>query len=201
MSRARRRADRIREEIPIQQVLSDYGYRIEAGYDGEQQFSCDLHGDGQDNKPSARVYPDSASWYCFACDRTRDSIQTVREKEGMDFWPAVKALEGRYGLPTLPWEDDDEAPRARPPSAEQAVQTALQTNKSYEEVRKRVERLLENTTKDRDLPMRTTLSLWEALDKTDYLVRKERLPEAKAKGVLLHLHQRVMDKLAKAAGV
>lgn len=82
MSRGKKRADRIRAEIPIQRVLADYGYNIDGGYDGEQQFSCDLHGDGRDNKPSGRVYPSSGSWYCVAVDErvlTSDGWTTLRD--------------------------------------------------------------------------------------------------------------------------
>lgn len=65
MGRSRQRADRIRALIPIEEVLLHYGYQVRADAGGrEQQFCCDLHGDGQDTKPSARVYPESASWYC-----------------------------------------------------------------------------------------------------------------------------------------
>ena len=65
--RAKAAADRIREQVPILQVLASYGYRVRVDGGGrEQQFSCDLHGTGQDNKPSARAYPDSASWYCVS---------------------------------------------------------------------------------------------------------------------------------------
>lgn len=65
--RAKQAADRIREHVPIVRVLAAYGYRVrEEGGDREQQFSCDLHGDGRDSKPSARVYPASDSWYCIS---------------------------------------------------------------------------------------------------------------------------------------
>lgn len=75
-SQARARADRIREKIPIVQLLEDFGYGVRAsGGDREQQFSCNLHGDGQDNKPSARVYPDSDSWYCV---HVADRVLTSR---------------------------------------------------------------------------------------------------------------------------
>jgi len=70
MGRARKRADRIRETIPIVSVLADYGYEVRTdGGDREQQFACNLHGDGNDVKPSARVYPHSNSWHCIATDQ------------------------------------------------------------------------------------------------------------------------------------
>ena len=76
------RAQRIKELIPIEQVLSDYGYAVHSDLgEREQQFSCDLHGDGSDNRPSARVYPETSSWYCFACSKARDAIATAQEKE------------------------------------------------------------------------------------------------------------------------
>lgn len=200
MSRARRRANRIREEIPIQRVLADYGYQVDPSYDGEQQFSCDLHGDGQDNKPSARVYGDSNSAYCFACDRTRDAIEYTREKEGLGFWDALKVLEKRYDLSAMPWEDEDqeEWEAQQKPKAEAIIAAALNPNRTYEEDRKRVKTLLDNTTHDRDLPMRTTLSLWEAFDKVDYLVFKERLTEQAGRAALEKIRVTVMDKLQKA---
>ena len=79
MGRAKDAADRIRAEVPIVDVLYGYGYAVHPdGEDREQQFSCDLHGDGADTKPSARVYPDGGSFHCFACGRSRDAITLVR---------------------------------------------------------------------------------------------------------------------------
>lgn len=107
MSRFHRRVDRIRKDVPVDDLLSHYGYRIVPGMGREQQFSCDLHGDGTDGKPSGRYYPESNSWYCFACRKARDPIQTVREKEGCDFGTALSFLEAKYNLPPLPWEEGD----------------------------------------------------------------------------------------------
>lgn len=67
MTRSERRAARIRTDIPITRVLEDYGYRVQ-DVDRQQQFPCDLHGDGSDGKPSARVYPESNQWYCVDID-------------------------------------------------------------------------------------------------------------------------------------
>jgi len=196
MSRARQRADRIREEIEIATVLADYGYQVHAGYGGEEQFSCDLHGDGFDNKPSARVYPDSNSWYCFACDRTRDAIETVREKEGLDFWGALKSLEKRYGLGSMEYEDEEGDERRGPSTNISAVVEALiDPSSTFEDERKRTHRLLDGFTADHDIPLETVVRLWEAYDKVCYLAEKELIPEASAKEAIAKVRIRAMEKL------
>jgi hypothetical protein len=142
-------------------VLAEYGYTVHPdGGDREQQFSCDLHGDGLDTKPSARVYPDSASFHCFACGRSRDAITLTQEKEGVDFWNAVKLLEGRYDLPPLPWVPDDDVGQ----TAAAAVVDALGRPPSPEEAIRRTERFLLTITSERvGIPSRVA-ALWEAHD-------------------------------------
>ncbi len=204
MSRLRKRADRIRAEIPIQQVLTDYGYRVDGGYSGEQQFSCDLHGDGIDNKPSARVYPDSGSWYCFSCDRSRDAITTAREKEGLDLWAAMKALETRYHLPPLPWDDDDKeaAQQRRDAKANGAmaqVEAALDRTRTFEDDRKSIGRLLDSLTAERDLPMRTVLGFWEAYDKICQMVDADLVEHEPARLGLARIKDLAQTKMLENA--
>jgi hypothetical protein len=197
MSRAKQAADRIRAEVPIVAVLESYGYYVHAdGGDREQQFSCDLHGDGTDGKPSARVYPDSDSWYCFACNLSRDAIQTVRAKEGLDFWPAVKSLEGRYGLPALPWVEDE--PRAATPQEE--VRDSLRHYRTWDDEKKRLTTLLDSVTQDKDLSMTITLALWEAYDRICWQVDDEKgdWSDGKGKDALVKLRDKVMEHLKES---
>lgn len=163
MSRSKERADRIRAKIPILDVLASYGYHIHSGVDREQQFSCDLHGDGTDSKPSARAYPNTNQWYCFACATSRDAIQTVREKEGLDFHAACSLLEKRFGLPPLPWVDEDKTEQAL--SFEAPVATA-------HDAKERVTALLRATTQERSLSLGEILRLWEEHDKLATLLEK-----------------------------
>lgn len=192
MSRARQRADRINETILIGDVLVGYGYHIHSD-DHEEQFPCDLHGDGFDNTPSARVYPQSNSFYCFACDITRDPIELVREKEGMSFWDAIRHLEKKHGLPRLPWEDDEDAEQG--PSVEEAIRDSLRARRTFEDEKKRVGTFLDSLTTDRDLPMKTLLRFWEAYDVVVHKVFKEAISEAKGKERLLDLLVRAKEKL------
>jgi hypothetical protein len=162
VSRLRRAADRIREEVSLAQVLQDYGYEVYPEYgEREQQFSCDLHGDGSDNTPSARYYPESEQFFCFACGQSRDSIALVREKEGLSFWQAVKKLEKSYGLQPLPWEPPEEERTTKTVVAE-----ALDATITAEQMIERTERLLLLTTQERSLPPTSCAKLWEAYDKT-----------------------------------
>ena len=162
MSRSKRAAGRIREEIPIIRVLADYGYAVDPrAEDHEQQFCCDLHGDGRDNKPSARVYPGGGQFFCFACGRSRDVISLVREKEGLEFWKAIKLLEGRYGLEPLPWEPED----ARPATPIEIIEESFKTKESAEDALQRLNKFLTGLTRERALTAEKCAGLWEAYDR------------------------------------
>ena len=158
MGRARRSADRIRNMIPLSRVLSDYGYRVEALSDREQQFSCDLHGDGQDRKPSARLY--AHQFFCFACGTSRDAISLVQEKEGVDFWAAVKLLENRYGLDPLPWESAE-----RKETLSEQISKSFDTKETPEMALERVSRFIDSLCRERSIPPEKCAGFWEAYDR------------------------------------
>ena len=196
MSRTRNRVERINETVPIARVLSDYGYQVHEGGDREQQFPCDLHGDGQDGKPSARAYPESNSWYCFACGKSRDAIETTRIKENLGFMEALAFLEQKYGLPTLPWEDEGPQP-SRPNFAVEVAQH-LEVKQTFPEARLRLATLLDGETRGQYLPMDTLLTFWEALDKVAWQVEKGEIPEHIGRQVVGKLHDRLLGVITNA---
>jgi len=168
------RVERIKAEISLDRVLSDYGYDVRAG-GGEQQFRCDLHGDGNDNAPSARVYPTTGTWYCFACGRARDAVATVMEKEGLEFPLACRALEVKYGLSPWTWD-----------SKEKSDPYEEKDSEGGEDLEKRVLQQLTRATRGREIPYDEALKLWEGYDlvasretKTESLWRKlyDKLPK------------------------
>lgn len=192
-SRAKQRADRIRSEVPIIRVLADYGYHVNPdGEDREQQFSCDLHGSGQDRKPSARVYPSTNSWYCFGCGQTRDAIQTCRAKEGKDFWAAIQALETRYRLPPLPWEED-----IAPATVSDIVREHLNADFSFEEQKNRVLRFLQNATDERETPLAQLLTWWETFDQIVYEVESMACTEQQGSARCEHLLGHCLSQMTK----
>lgn len=193
MGRARDRADRIKEEIPIAQVLYDLGYLIHPdGGDREQQFPCDLHGDGRDNKPSARVYPRSASWFCFACGATRDAIKTIQEKEDLSFHNACTYLEKKYGLPPLPWEST--TPEE---TVGDRVSAVFSRGVTFQEGIDRIDGLLNNITIEKDLPSKRVLSFWEVRDMVVYMVAQGQWEEFKGRKAINKLHRAVMGDLGQ----
>ena len=199
MSRAKKAADRLRADLPMLGVLADYGYKVHPnGGDREQSFSCDLHGDGRDSRPSAIYYPRTNSFHCFACSRSRDTITLVMEKEGLTFWPAVRKLERQYGLPPLPWEDDDAPDAPPPPTPGQQVTTVLdgQGTVSWEQASGRVETFLRGLGEERTLDPALVVKLWEAHDKVRYLQAEKGLAERDA----AHLAMKVLAAAKEAAG-
>jgi len=190
---ARERADRINEKVSILQVLIDYGYEVQ-DYDVPQQFRCDLHGSGMDNKPSARVYPDSNHFYCFGCGEQRDAIETVKAKEGVEFWKACGILEERYDLPR--WKTTY---RPRPEPKDPRSVIAVPEEGSFKEDRKRTEKLLLSQTKGKDLSLSKMLSLWERFDHINWEVRQETWSEKEGRQRLAEMREQVISLAASAA--
>lgn len=199
MSRSSRRLEQIKSEVPIQQVLFDYGYKIHMGGQfQEQQFPCDLHGDGQDGKPSARMYPASNQWYCFACSKSRDVVETVRAKEGLEFMDAMAFIEAKYNLPNVPWEDDDDD-RNGPPSANSgSVASILDAKSTFADDRLKLVSLLNMVSETPSLfkvSMDMVLAQWEATDKMTYQVSEKIIGEVPARMVIARLYERLMEAL------
>jgi len=169
--RSRRRADRIRSTIPMARIMYDYGYAINPdGGDREQQYPCDLHGDGRDGKASGRLYPSSNSTYCFACGRARDAIAFAMEKEGLKFNEALDKLEARYALPSLPHDANDDVDDDRPESIADALAIKPAT---FAEESDRTDKFLKRVTAARSLSMDTTLRLWWEFDRVRQGVSNE----------------------------
>lgn len=129
---------------------------------------------------------------CFACGRTRDAIQTCREKEGLDFWPAIKAIEARYHLPPLPWEDDEEAEGERPRTLGEAIQANLTSDRTFEQEKVRLERLLQTMTDEKEQPVGLVVAYWEVFDRVVHGVTREQWSEEKGKAELLALRHRIL---------
>lgn len=79
--------------VSLLDILADYGVEIDTSRPNDpQQFSCPLHGDGRDERGSARLYPDTNTAKCWGCDKLYDPIEWVKAIEGCSFAEAVERL-------------------------------------------------------------------------------------------------------------
>ena len=154
MTEVSKRRQRIREKVPLGELLQAYGYEV-TKHGGTQQFRCDLHGDGSDGSPSARYYGED-TWYCFACGKVRDAVTTVMEKEGVEYKKACVLLEKKYGLPMLSNEDDS----SNPPSE---IDSPIDLRRA-ENPEERIYKILLMRTRDRVGTPESLLKYWEAYD-------------------------------------
>ena len=184
-SHRREAADRVKEHVPITALLRHYGFPVREDGFHEQQFPCDMHGDGRDTKPSARVYPQTNSWYCFACGKARDVIATVQEREDIGFWEAIRILERMAGLPPLSRKEHSEEAHLSPVAVdERDIRRLLQ----------RIEAILRILTEDRRLDATRTAVLWEVYDTlSDRVSRAEFLSE-EALHTVRRFFQRVREE-------
>ena len=90
----------LRRAHPVEQVVRGYGIVLRR--EGRRLVGrCPFHADGA--HPNLHVYPDTASWYCYACHAGGDVIDFVRRREQLGFREACARLAGTppsAGLPS-----------------------------------------------------------------------------------------------------
>lgn len=101
------RVENLRHQVPMVRVLEHLGIRVHVNENVEIQYPCPLHGDGQDQGFSARVYPGDnddpgGHTFCWGCQQARDQIQWIRDYQGMSFMGAVKFLEDTFDVKGVP---------------------------------------------------------------------------------------------------
>lgn len=183
-----RRAARIREKVPVAEVLVSLGYEIRKGDHHEQQFRCDLHGTGRDNKPSARVYPDTNSWYCWGCGRARDPISTLRAKFGWGFHEACLHLERTYGLPPLEGQDDE-------PDSEFHLE--FDHTLTLDEEVERTRKFITSLAGDRDLTLHEAVRAWCDFDEIVGLQGAGLVEESAARRLFAAIRTRLAESLKR----
>ena len=67
--------DKLRAEIPIALAANEVGIDAEIGRD--MSVRCPFHGDGVDNKTSAKIYADTNTMWCWTCQRVYDPLDII----------------------------------------------------------------------------------------------------------------------------
>lgn len=193
--RMRARAERIKTECDLGVLLQDYGYAVVPDRHREQQFACDLH--GVDHKPSARFYGHNNTTYCWVCQKTRDPISYVMEKELITFREAIDLLEKKLRLGPLPWSDEYQ----RPIAVEDEISKIekARTVVTYEQAKLRLSKILSTLTAEREFNSSSLLAFWEVFDRVDYGVARENWEEHKGAAAMEGLRERLMKKLREVS--
>lgn len=134
---------------------------------------------------------------CFGCGSTRDAIETVRAKQDVGFWQAVKVLEQAFGLDPLPIDYGNDE---RGASAIAEALDNLRHHTTYDDEEKRTKALLNGLTRDRDIAIDRLLAFWEAFDKAVFHVKGPRgdggvWSESRGKKIVAALRERILEKV------
>ena len=87
---------RIKKEVKILDVLDVLNIHIPKSSSKELQIACPFH--GQDLHPSARIYWESNSMYCWKCKKMWDVIELVRDSKKLSFTGAIEYLIDKFSL-------------------------------------------------------------------------------------------------------
>jgi hypothetical protein len=104
----------ILEKIDLTSVMLQY--KVPFIYDPRQvsevQYRCPFHGD--DNKPSARLYKNTKSTYCWVCHKSWDVVGFIQEKEELSFKGTLNFIIDRYRVDTSSIPDAPEFEERKP---------------------------------------------------------------------------------------
>lgn len=96
------------DKVDLTQVMLEYkvGFVFDPRGVSEVQFRCPFH--GKDNKPSARLYKETKSCFCWVCRKKWDVISFIRDMEQMKYNEAVAHIISKYrvDLSSIPNEPD-----------------------------------------------------------------------------------------------
>lgn len=124
---------------------------------------------------------------CFACQKSRRPIDYLKDKKGMKFYEALRALEIQYNLPFIPWEEGD------PTNQEETEPTFEMAQESEAvELADRCNRLLSVACKERSLDLDAALRYMEILERTQTAL-SEGVKPAEALALLTKLKDRLCN--------
>lgn len=184
------RVENIKDQVHITDILDHYGIKTHTR-NREFQFPCPLHGDGQDNSFSARMYPDSNSTYCFACHQDRDVVQWVRDYEGLSFGKALSFIERSFGvsnIPTPTFDPTDEKTRHEVRDLLKKQATAPSRLETIEALEKKARRSVKN---NRGLLWKEVATTFYVLDNLRFDIQRGNVDDDKVAKVLQKIYTKI----------
>ena len=85
-------AERMKEQISMEDVLDKYGFEIKRG----RFINCPFH--SGDQTASLKVYPGGRGWHCFGCGAGGSVIDFVMRLFDLQFGQALLRLDNDFGI-------------------------------------------------------------------------------------------------------
>lgn len=206
----RARADNIKNQVSVHQILDFYDIPIRTQTQ-EVQFPCPLHGDGDDDHYSGRAYPETEGdpgghTYCWACHKSRDVIEWVRDKESLSFVEAMKFIENRFNITDVPniyeyfdpnanEDDDNDGDSRRQTKFDRELDRILSERDLNRDdlsfVERKIDRLVES--QKQNLKMESVFRLYHTYDRVIYDINEGRVSASKAQDILSQLISKVNE--------
>jgi hypothetical protein len=115
----------------------------------------------------------------------------VQEKEGVEFWKAIRLLEKRYGIEPLPWEAEE-----KKESLSSEIAKSFDRSETGEDVLVRASRLIDSLCREREITPQKCAGLWEAHDRVHTFMASG---GDSLRG--LEMSQKIVDTCKKVRGV
>ncbi|MDO5720977.1 MAG: DNA primase [Actinomycetaceae bacterium] len=116
--------DRVREEVRLDEVVSNYVTLRPAGMDSLKGL-CPFH---DEKTPSFHVRPNAGFWHCFGCGEGGDTVSFIQRIEHLDFPQTIEFL---AGLARIPVEYTDRSERSRSSGQRQRLVDALRSAEQF----------------------------------------------------------------------
>lgn len=192
-----KRKKNIRSQVRISDVLTYYGVDIRTVH-REYQYPCPLHGDGQDDSYSARMFPDnfdgSGSTYCWACHKARDIFQWVMDKESLSFGKALSFMERVFevtNIPPPPYDSFQEEDRERPSLSKEDKSETSEAEMLYQAIDQVDKTLRMQVRRGDSPPMEKTITMFYILDALVYRLQREQVSVQDGKETLAAVYQKI----------
>lgn len=94
------------EKLDFATVMVEYDVEFKQNptIASEAQFKCPFH--GVDHKPSARLYNETKSCFCWVCRKAWDVVSFIMEKESMPYRQVLNYISNRYHIDLSSIPDD-----------------------------------------------------------------------------------------------
>lgn len=129
----------ILEKVDLTETMVNYGIRFtfDPTNSMEAQFHCPFHG-GNDTKPSARVYKESKSCWCWVCKKVRNVINVVMEKESLGYVEGIKFILDKWRIDTSGISDAPSLETKRPENPSESWTELIRLRGMIKERRRRM---------------------------------------------------------------